>query len=132
MSTKIISISLAAALVASSAQAATLTNVTGAVSVDRGEGYVPAVSDVVVSTGDRIRVGDGSAVIDYGSGCAVQVGRSQIVAVIYEPPCSGTPASLKDGATSWDQGLSTGTLVVGGLLVGGAIAGGIVISQASP
>jgi hypothetical protein len=128
MSKKVISIALVAALTASSAQAATLTNISGVVSVDKGSGFVPAVSDVVVSSGDRIRVVDGSASIDYGSGCAVQVGRGQVVAVAYETPCAGTPAGgLKDGVVADD----TGSLLVPGLIVagvGGAVAG-IILSE---
>ncbi len=133
MPKKMLCISLAAALLSSSAQAAMLTDISGAVMVDKGGGFVPAVGNVVLSSGDRIRVDDGSAVIDYGRGCSVVVGRAQVVAVVYEPPCAGTPAGgLKDGVTAGDPGVSTGTLVVGGLLVGGAIAGGIAISAASP
>ncbi len=125
---KSIVLAVIAALMASSAEAALVTNIQGAVSVNSGDGYRPAENATVVAPGDRVRTGDGSADITYENGCTVKIGPGQTAIVLYAAPvCDG---GLKDGAAA-DTGISTGTLLVGGLVVGGAVAGAIALSQPS-
>ncbi len=125
---KSISIAVIAALMASSAEAALLTNVQGTVTVNRGDGYSPAGAGSVILPGDRVRAGEGSADIVYENGCTMRVGPGQTSIVLYAAPdCNG---GSKDAAV--DTGISTGTLLIGGVLVvGGAVAGGIALSQTS-
>ncbi len=126
MARKSISVAVIAALMASSAQAALLTNVQGTVTVNQGNGYIPAASGSVVAPGDRVRVGEGSAGIVYENGCAQTVGPGQTVLVLYAAPdCNG---GLKDGAAV-ETGVPTETLVIGGLVVGGAVAAAVVLTQ---
>ena len=122
---KVISIALAAALSASNAEAAVLTNVWGKVSIDKGSGFIPAESGTVVSSGDRVRAGAGSAVIDYGNGCAVRVGRGEEVTAVYEPPCGAAPAS------GWWNDIGTDALILGALLAAAVIAAGSGLGRSS-
>ncbi len=133
---KVISIAVIAGLMATSAQAALLTNVQGAVTVNHGDGFQPAATGAIIIPGDRVWAGEGSADIVYDNGCVVRVGPAQMVAVLNSSPaCNGNASStgggLKDGIIE-DSGISTGTLVIGGLLIGGGIAGGILLTQHDP
>ena len=74
---KTILIALIASLAATGAQAALLTNVQGAVTVDRGYGNAPAGTGSVIAPGERVRAGEGSADIVYDNGCIVKVDRGQ-------------------------------------------------------
>ncbi len=121
-----ISIAVIAALMASGAEAALLTNIQGAVMVNRGAGFSPAGNVAEVAPGDRVRAGQGSADIVYENGCSVKVGPGQMAVVLAAAPnCQG---GLKDGAAE-ETGVSTGTLVIGGLVVAGGIGAGIALSQ---
>ena len=128
---KSISIAVITALLASNAEAALLTNVQGTVTVNRGDGFVPAGpagTTAVLAPGDRVRAETGSADIVYDNGCTVTLGAGQMVAVLYAAPdCSG---GLKDGAAS-SSGISTSTLLIGGVVVAGGIGAGIALSQKS-
>jgi hypothetical protein len=107
------------ALTLSSAQAALLGDVSGAVSVSYGGGFKPVAGSVNVGPGDRVRTGDGSATITYPNGCTVRVGPHQVVAVLANPPvCNG--AAIYDDPTG---------AALGGLLIAGGIAGAIAASN---
>jgi hypothetical protein len=115
---------LVIAAFATDVQAAQLSDVHGAVFVDYGEGFQPVAGPALVTAGNRVRTGDGSAQIIYDEGCAVRVGRDQAVLVLAVPPScsSSTFGGLKDGVIA--EGPSTGTLlVVGGLLLAGGTVG---------
>ena len=119
-----------------------LSNVEGAVSVNRGDGFQPAGAGTTVSSGDRIRVGSsGSVNIVYGNGCSTRVGPSQVAVVLATPPsCQG--ARLKDGGLVVGAGvgigdglkdgpgvLGTDTLLAGGLVVGAGVGIAVALSN---
>lgn len=102
----------------SGAQAALLTNVQGAVTVNRGDGYAPAGTGGAVGAGVRVHAGEGSADIVYENGCKVKVDSGETVVVLSGPPaCSGVTQT----SASW-------TYAAGALAVGGGVAA-LVISQ---
>ena len=106
---------------AASAQAALLTNIQGAVTVNNGA----AAGPTVIIPGDRVRAGEGSADIVYDNGCTMRVAPGQTMVVLYAAPnCNG---GLKDGAAA-ETGIPTETLVIGGLAAGG-VATGIILAQ---
>ena len=96
---KSISIALIASLAATGAQAALLTNVQGAVTVDRGYGYAPAGSGSVIAPGDRVRAGEGSADIVYENGCTVKVDPGHTVIVLGSAPVPGSRRRIEGGLT---------------------------------
>ena len=115
-----ISTFLALALTTQAIQAATLINVTGAVSVNAR----PAASGAVISPGDRVATGDGAASVIYDNGCAVQVAPQQVHVVLYgSPSCSGASATQPD--------TSSNTLIIGGLAIGGAVGLAVALSGTS-
>ncbi len=139
-----VSATVIAALFATNAAAVTLSNVEGAVSVNRGDGFVPASSGTTLSAGDRVRVGaNGAASIVYENGCATKVASSQITVVLTAPPsCQG--ARLKDGGLVVGAGVGIGdglkdgpvvagigtdTLIIGGLVVAAGV--GIAVAATS-
>ena len=102
---KTISIALIASLAATGAQAALLTNVQGAVTVNRGYGYGPAGTGGVITPGDRVRAPEGSADIVYDNGCIVRVDPGQTVIVLSPPPACHIASEV------WRQ---VRTMLVGG------------------
>jgi hypothetical protein len=117
-----------AALFATNAAAATLSNVEGKVSVNRGGGFQPASTGTALSSGDRVRASSsGSANIVYENGCSTRVGPSQVAVVLATPPaCQG--ASLVGYAPAgFDPGADT--LIVGGLIVGAGV--GIAVAASN-
>ncbi len=124
----LISAAAVAALFATQAEAAVLTNVEGAVSVNHGNGYSPAGTGAALVPGDRVRTAKGSANIVYENGCSQRVEPNQIVAVLASPPpCDG--ASLKDSPGIIPAGFDVNPVIVGGLVVGGAVGLGVALSQ---
>ena len=78
-----------ASLLASSANAALLISVEGAVMVNKGEGFVDVGDVAEVKPGDRVLVrGEGSAQIDYGDGCVVEVSDNQSVVIAEKSTCT--------------------------------------------
>jgi hypothetical protein len=70
-----------------SERAALLSDIGGKVLVNKGEGFVAARSDMVLSSGDRVLVGDESfAVLSY-NGCAVSLDRPAVIVVKGEEVC---------------------------------------------
>jgi len=124
----LISAAVVSALLATSAQAAVLANVDGAVSVNDGGGFQPATEGAVLAAGERIRTGNGSAEIVYDNGCSMKVGPQQAVAVLSSPPpCNG--ASLKDGLVAAPAETSAPVLLGGLIVVGGAIGLAVALSS---
>jgi hypothetical protein len=119
-----------AALTASSAQAAMLTNIQGGVSINAGGGYQPVAGPAAVVPGERIRTGDGSADIVYDNGQTVHVGPNQVVLVSNLPPSAGpapdSGGGLKDVV---DTGIPPEYLIAGAVVVGGGIACGLLCGQ---
>ena len=113
------SAALIAVSIAKSAEAALLATVVGAVAVDHGDGFRPALAGSALAPGDRVRTADGSADILYDNGCSVRVEQHQVQVVLSATPqCDG--AGQKDVRSDT---ISTGTLfIVGGLAAGGGVA----------
>jgi hypothetical protein len=127
----IVSVAVIAALLATSAEAAMLTNVEGAVSVNRGDGFRPTEGGSVVS-GDRIRTGMGSASVVYENGCSMRIGPNQTVAVLASPPaCAG--ASIVGAPNNGGEVATAGVppILLGGLVVGGAVGLAVALSNNS-
>ncbi len=120
-----ISITVIMMLMAASAQAAHLANVTGTVLINRGDGFRPIAGGVEVSPGDRIRAGAGSADIVYDNGCAAPVGPGEVVVVLLTPPaCKGA----RDGFSAF-AGPSPETLIIGGLTIAGGAGLAVALSE---
>jgi hypothetical protein len=117
-----ISIALLCVFGALDAQAARLTNVTGTVFVNRGQGFQPVNGEMEVNPGDRINVVQGTADIVYDNGATVKVASGEMIAVLATPPdvLSGGPA-LAD--------FSTSTYILGGLVVIGGLGAGLALSS---
>lgn len=101
-----------ALIVPCAAQAATLTQIVGDVSVDTGAGPKPAHSAVTLKTGDVVKVGpNGSAQIVYSNGCVttVEAAKESQTVVIPDPePGCVSPALITAGVV----GLGALTVVV--------------------
>ena len=115
-----ISAAMIVALTTVNAQAITLANVEGAVSVNRGYGFKPASVGSALAPGDRVRVGDGSADIVYENGCATHILPQQVAVVLSAPPACGV-GGLKDGVALAPESPSATPLILGGLVAGGAV-----------
>ena len=116
---KPIAIVLIASLAASGVQAALLTNIQGAVTVNHGYGYEPAGVGGPVGPGDRVHAGEGSAAIVYENGSTVNVGPGQTVIVLSTAPANTVGSQAQD----------TQTYAAGGILVTGGVAAAIAISE---
>lgn len=96
------------------AQAATVDNVSGIVSLNKGSGYKRVGSGAPAAPGDIIMTSaEGSAQIVYANGCVEDVGPSSVVTVSDDPVC--TPGAALGG------GQIVGALATVGI-VGGVIA----------
>ncbi len=117
-----------ASLFATNVEAVTLSNVEGAVSVNRGDGFQPASIGSTLSSGDRVRASaSGSANIVYENGCSARVAPNQVVAVLAAPPvCQG--ASLKDGP-AFAPAFSPDPLLAGAVVVGAAAGLAVALSD---
>jgi len=112
---------LGAALLASSAHAATLT-ASGPVSVNRGNGFQPVSGTVTVNAGDRVLVGNGgSASISYDTSCVTSVAPNRMAVVRAVAPCTTTATELVPAG-------NTG-LIVGGALLAGGVAAAVIVSN---
>jgi hypothetical protein len=73
---------------------ATLTGVTGKVSVNQGREFVPAQSEMRLKPGDRIMIADsGSATITFDDSCRMDLGESKVVTVPAKSTCAGAQLS---------------------------------------
>jgi len=87
-------VGLAFALAAASATAAepnaTLSNVSGNVSVNQGKEFAPAQADMRLKPGDRIMVSEkGAATITFDDACRLDLGESKIITVPAKSACAG-------------------------------------------
>jgi hypothetical protein len=128
---KLISSMVIASLIATSAQAALLSNVQGSVIVNRGDGFQPAQGGTSIAPGDRVRVIAGSAEIVYENGCVVKLGQGQMVAVLNTPPaCRGTsPATAKSAGPAGSSDMTYYYIGGGLVLAGGLGAGALFLVQ---
>jgi hypothetical protein len=73
---------------------ATLTGVTGKVSVNQGREFVPAQSDMRLKPGDRILIADkGAATITFDDSCRMNLGESKVVTIPAKSTCAGAQLS---------------------------------------
>jgi hypothetical protein len=121
----IVSTFLVAAFLTSNAQAVSLANIEGAVTVNSGKGFQPASIGSSLAPGDRVRTGDGAVDIVYDNGCSTHVAAKQVALVLSTPPsCFGGVGygGLKDGAavapaeTDWNPVLAAGVFAAGGFV----------------
>ena len=92
-----IAFALATATVAANPAAgpnATLTGVTGKVSVNQGSEFVPAQTEMRLKPGDRIMIADSaSATITFDDSCRMDLGESKVVTVPAKSTCAGAEVS---------------------------------------
>jgi hypothetical protein len=91
-----IAFALATATVAANAAGpnATLSGVTGKVSVNQGREFVPAQSEMRLKPGDRVMIADNaSATITFDDACKMNLGASKVVTVPAKSTCAGAELS---------------------------------------
>ncbi len=102
--------------------------VDGLASVDKGDGFKPAASNVAVSPGDRVLVTNGCAHIVYENGYNSRLCKPGMAVVLSDPPSPASAGSLKDtpvyaASTTSDYDLAAPALFVAGAGLAAAIAG---------
>jgi len=111
-------VAVALVLATTLAHAATVSNVSGGVSVSNGSGFTPLANGATVSAGQRIMVpASGAAQVSFGVGCTVSLPAGQTFTVPAESPCVAT------------GGLDPAYVTAGLVLVGGAVVGAIAIAD---
>ncbi len=118
MSRNRIILAVIAAAMATSANAAHLSDIQGAVLVNNQ----PVSASAEVAQGDRIKVVNGSAVLVYSNGAAISITSGQTIVVLANPP---EQVSMKDGD------LPSPYIYGGALVVAGGAGLAIALSQAS-
>jgi hypothetical protein len=119
----------------SAVSAATVTTVSGKVSINRGDGFVQISSGTAAKPGDRVMAGlAGMAEIVYDDGCRQKVEPGSVVAVAQTPPCKTVTAS-QDGGWATQTTLQTQPniwpYVLGGAAVGGIAAVAVSLGGSS-
>jgi len=111
-------VALALVTTMSVANAATVSNIAGNVSVNRGSGFVAVADGASINPGDRLFVpAGGTAHVAFSATCVVSIPAGQTFTVPAEPPC------LPGG------GLDPAVLIGGGLaIVGGVTVAAIALS----
>jgi hypothetical protein len=108
----------------SSVSAATVTDVSGKVSINRGDGFVQISSITAAKPGDRVMAGfGGTAEIVYDNGCRQKVEPGSLITVAPTPPCE-KPTGAQAGGWVTQTTLQTQPNIWSYLL-GGAAVGGI-------
>ncbi len=124
----VVSTAIMAALMGWSAEAATLGDVEGAVSVNQGMGFQKVTAGTQLNPGDRIRTGSGWADIVYSNGCTVRVGPHQLALITATPSACGARA---DGMHSQPLSAGPDPLIAGGFIVAGGTGLGVAIALAN-
>ena len=115
----LLSTTVATMFLLTGAQAATLTNVEGYVSVSDGGAFHQASAGEALAPGYRIRTSAGSsASVAYENGYVAQVGPEQVSLVLSDPPAPGIPA-----ANAGPSGVEIGSIISSGGLVAAGAAG---------
>lgn len=103
--------------------AASLTDVSGAVKVNMGKGFVDAVAGVELNPGDKVFVGKGGfASVNFGE-CAVTLAKPTVFAVTKAAPCDATITPTADVV---DDVVAPVFPIWPVLIVGAAVTGFIV------
>lgn len=127
-------VALALVSLASVANAATLTNVTGTVSVNQGAGFGSAVNGQQLNPGDRVTVASGgTARVDAGPNCIVTITGGQTFTIPVPGQACVAPASAGGGGMPVGTGAAglSPELAVGGAVVAGAAVVGIIAATNS-
>jgi len=119
---RLVTSAVAVFALASAASAATLSDVSGSVLVDSGQGFkkVSAASDVPV--GSRVMVTrGGQAMLAYADGCKKTLAANSITTVVKSGACADSAQVAAQGGGG-GLGLTPTTVIAGGVVVGGAAA----------
>ncbi len=124
------------ALLATQTQAA-IVQLEGLAFVDKGRGFAPATNHMQLNPGDRIRAGDGCALIVYHTGYEAKVCNGQMAVVLSDPPSPVVAGSLRDEAMdapagSQVDGIAPTLLLGAGVGIACGIACGSGQNQVSP
>ena len=112
------------ALSAVAVSAASLTDVSGAVKINKGEGFVVAVVGVELNAGDKVFVGEGGfASVNFGE-CAVTLDKATVYAVSETAPCDGNAT-----ITPTADAVLPPVFPIWPVLAIGAAAGGFIIYE---
>jgi hypothetical protein len=108
---------------ASAASAANLANISGDVMINKGEGFVPAVSSVELSAGDKILVGEGGFVDVAYDKCTVSLAKPMVHSIAKVAPCDqaviSPVADLEAPFAAGFGGLPLPLILVGTAVVAG-------------
>ncbi len=129
----LVSAAAIAALLTANAQAAVLSNLEGIVSVNSGNGFVPASIGSALAPGDRVRTGEGAVTIVYDNGCSRALGPHQVAIVQSTPPaCGAAVGGLKDGAALAPVEAEVNPLPAAGLFAAGGVLVGVFATHMHP
>lgn len=118
----------------SAANAARVSPQSGAILVNKGEGFVPVATDIELAPGARVLVQPGgTANIVYAGNCTVRVGQGFWLVQTTAPCVDGATEIDFTGRMNQGAGDPPGLndLVIGGMVVTGAVGLGLTISQAA-
>lgn len=118
--------------VASPALAASVINVQGGVSVNRGVGFKSITGPTEVGAGDSVMVSKGgSAQIVYSDTCLVDVFPGAVIRIAASSPCLNPP-SQQTGVTPGGQvAFDPFVIGLGAAAIGGGVAAGVLLSKGS-
>ena len=129
-------VAVAFCLVLSSAvSAATVTAVTGKVSINRGDGFSQISSATSAKPGDRVMAGlSSTAEIVYNNGCREILEPGSLITVAETPPCK-TATVPQDGGwvtqTTEERKTNIWAYALGAAAVGGIAAGAVALGGSS-
>ncbi len=89
--------------VAMAAEGASLGGVQGSVLVNQNGRYVPVTSSTVLRAGDRVMAMDGSATVNYGSGCSVAISARSMATIGDAATCAGGSSNIVRAAYEDDD-----------------------------
>lgn len=112
---------LTAPCLVASAQAATLTETSGTVLVNVGDGFKAATPTQDLPVGTRVMARtDGQAKVGYSDGCTVNVQPGRVYIVTPQPPCGLTPTGTEGAAGATTAGeYAVGATAIAGIGVAG-------------
>lgn len=97
--------------------AASVSDFSGKVMVNKGDGFVPLVSGASLNVGDKVLVGEDSfAVLAYAE-CAVSLSKPAVISVAKDAPCNAGASS--DDAAVVTPAAYTGPVIATPLIVAG-------------
>jgi hypothetical protein len=119
-------------LLMSWASAATITAISGKVSLNRGNGFRQITVDASASPGDLVMAGpSASAIIVYDDGCRQTVGPGSVVPVA-QSTGGRDGGSVKDAHYECPTAIPRDHLLLGAAVIGGGIAAVVAITETKP